>query len=105
MKLMSTSTPAPERERVKAAVAWSFYVSSEAERQLADLGAASNALEYEANQARSRAALAEWKGMLSVLADGQVGYHETGIRPEELSALAIQLLQAAGLFAIAAGVN
>jgi hypothetical protein len=105
VELLNSSTSAPVRERVKAAVAWSIYVWSDAEGRLADLEGASNALEYENKQARSRVALVEWKGMLSALADGQVGYHETGIRPEELSALAIQLLQAAGLFTIAAGVN
>ena len=72
---------------------------------MADLEGALNRTEYDKRQANSRVALAEWKGMLVALADGQVGYHDAGIRPEELSGLAIQLLQAAGLFTIAAAVN
>jgi hypothetical protein len=62
-------------------------------------------LDYEAKQSRSRVTLTEWKGMLAALADGQIGYHKTGIRPKELSGLVVQLLQAAGLFAIAARIE
>jgi hypothetical protein len=102
---LSGESPAPVRERARVAVAWSAFAWNSAETQMADYDAALFRLEYERRQSDSRIALAEWKGMLVALADSQVGYHETGITPEQWSALAVQLLQAAGLFAIAAGVQ
>jgi hypothetical protein len=103
--VLGPQSPAAVRERSKAAVGWSAFAWSSAELRMADLEGALNRLAYDRRQADSRIALAEWKGMLVALADGQVGYYDAGIRPEELSALAIQLLQAAGLFTIAAAVN
>lgn len=103
--VLSAASPTSVRERAKAAVAWSAFAWNNTETRMAGYEGALLRLEYDRRQSNSRVALAEWKGMLTALADGQVGYHEAGIKPEELSSLAVQLLQAAGLFTIAAGVK
>jgi hypothetical protein len=63
------------------------------------------ALDYQATKELSRARVAQWNAMLSPLISQQKAYHDSGIKPENVASLVVELLKALGLFAIASEVN
>lgn len=63
------------------------------------------AQDYTLALARERALIAQWEAVAGPLVAQQRRYHAGGIEPVDLASLAILLVQTAGIFSIADGVN
>jgi hypothetical protein len=101
----ASSVGARSAESVKRAVARQVYAESESRRVRFDTEYRLASLDHSAVLSGSRAAIGEWQAMLGPLIEQQQRFHAGGVKPVELAELIAQLMQAAGLFAIAGAVH
>ena len=103
-KLAEKKLPKTQRA-ASAAIALQIQAESRSLRRRYQAEYQIIALDYQAGKELSKARVAQWHAMLGPLISQQKTYHESGVKPEKLASLTLELLKAIGLFTIAAGVN
>lgn len=90
------------RKGVLAAIALKLYTESLVEKRKFEDSYRLIGIEYDAATAVQRARADQWLALIKPLVDQQKRYHETGVKYEELTGLAVEIAKAAGLIGIAA---
>ncbi len=90
------------RRHIKAAISLQTYAESLSRLNHFETEYRIIAVDYETNTAINRARIDQWLAMISPLVAQQKTYHDSGIKTEDLTSLAIEFAKAAGLIAIAA---